>query len=185
MLNTKSIGMALKTVLVILILFEIVTSTSHSIGMKTVFVAGILMMQANDFLRIHYRLLERHRALYMISMVVNIAAIAVYMVLFDSPATGIYYIFPIVEMFLSSRSVHIGIMVFHVIVYLAAMYVAKADVQNSLMTYSATLLLVFLFRGISLEREKADFTCRISRGACQTERNYDRKGENENCTGDA
>lgn len=154
MLNTKSIGMALKTVLVILILFEIVTSTSHSIGMKTVFVAGILMMQANDFLRIHYRLLERHRALYMISMVVNIAAIAVYMVLFDSPATGIYYIFPIVEMFLSGRSVHIGIMVFHVIVYLAAMYVAKADVQNSLMTYFATLLLVFLFRGISLEREK-------------------------------
>ncbi|HLO11719.1 MAG TPA: sensor histidine kinase [Pseudoneobacillus sp.] len=154
MLNTKSIGMALKTVLVILILFEIVTSTSLAIGMKTVWIAGILMMQANDFLRVHFSVLERHRALYMISMVVNIAAIAVYMVLFDSAATGIYYIFPIVEMFLSGRSVQKGIMVFHVMVYLAAMYVAKADVQNSLMTYFATLLLVYLFRGISLERAK-------------------------------
>jgi signal transduction histidine kinase len=154
MLNSKSIGMALKTVLVILILIEIVTNTSLSIGMKTVCIAGILMMQVNDFLRNHYRLSERYRALYTLSMVVNIAAISVYMVLFDSPATGIYYIFPIVEMLLSGRSVHKEIMVFHVIVYLVAMYVAKADVQNSLMTYFATLLLVYLFRGISLEREK-------------------------------
>lgn len=154
MLNSKSIGMALKTVLVILILFEILTSPSLSLGMKAVCMAGILMMQVNDFLRNHYRLSERHRALYTISMVVNIAAIAVYMVLFDSPATGVYYIFPIVEMFLFGKSINKGIMSFHVFAYLAAMYVSKADVQESLLAYFATLLLLYLFRGISLERAK-------------------------------
>jgi signal transduction histidine kinase len=154
MLNSKSIRMALKTVFIILILYEIVTSSSLSVGMKAVCIAGILMMQANDYFRIHYRLSELHRALYTVSMVVNIAAIAVYMVLFDSAATGIYYIYPIVEMFLAGRSIDKGIMGFHVIVYLAAMYVSKADVQNSLIAYFAILLLVYLFRGISLERAK-------------------------------
>jgi signal transduction histidine kinase len=156
MLNSKFMKMvwALKVVIVSIILFEIVTHPSLSVGMKAVCIAGIVLMQVNDIIRYHYRLSERHRLLYIVSMVINIAAIAVYMVLFDSAATGMYYIFPIVEMFLSGRSVHKGIMVFHVIVYLAAMYVSKADVQNSLMSYFATLLLVYLFRGISLEREK-------------------------------
>lgn len=158
MLNSKSMKMvwALKAVVVFLILFEIVAHPSLSAGMKAVFIAGILLMQTNDFFRKHYRLSDRHRVLYTVSMVVNIAAIGVYMVLFDSVATGIYYVFPIAEIFLSGRSIQTEIVAFHVFVYLAAMYVSKADVQSSMMPYFATLLLVYLFRGISLEREKGE-----------------------------
>ncbi|MEH7883395.1 sensor histidine kinase [Bacillus sp. JJ1609] len=155
MLNSKSIRIAFKMLVVSLILYEILTNSSLSVAMRAIFIAGIVMLQANDFLRIHFRLSERHRALYTVSMVVNISAIAVCMVLLDSAATGLYYIFPIVEMFLSGRSIDKGIMLLHGIVYLAAMYVAKADVQNSLLSYFATLLLIYLFRGISLERGKS------------------------------
>jgi signal transduction histidine kinase len=156
MLNSKSRKMvwAFKAVIVFLILYEIVTRESLSAKMKAIFIAGILLMQANDFFRNQYRLSERHRVLYTVSMVVNIAAIGVYMVLFDSVATSIYYVFPIVEIFLSGRSILNGTVAIHFLVYLAAMYVSKADVQNSLMSYFAMLLLVYLFRGISLEKEK-------------------------------
>lgn len=154
MLNSKTIRVIFKTVLVILILNDILTSDALSLGMKAVYIAGIMMLQANDFFRIHYHLVEGNRVLYTISMVLNIAGIAVYMVMFDSPATGVYYIFPIVEMFLFGRFIDKGIIAFHMIVYLAGMVITKADVQSSLLAYFATLLLVYLFRGISLEKAK-------------------------------
>lgn len=158
MLNSKykKIVWSLKAIIVFYILFGILTSLDLSIGMKAVSIVGILLMQGNDFARMQYRLSERHRVLYILSMVINIAAIGIYMVLFDSVATGIYYVFPIAEIFLSRRSIQTGIVVFHVLVYLASMYALNADVQDSLMTYFATLLLVYLFRGIGLEREKRE-----------------------------
>lgn len=157
MLNSKSGKMvwAFKAVIVCLILYEIVTQESVSVGMKAVFIAGILLMQVNDYVRKQVRLLERHCVWYYVSMIVNVAAIGVYMVLFDSAATSIYYVFPIVEVFLISRAIQTGIVMIHVIVYLAGMYVAKADVQQSLISYFGMLLLVYLFRGIGLEREKS------------------------------
>lgn len=156
MINSRSRKMvwAFKVVIVFLILYEIVTRSGLSIGIKSVCIAGILLMQANDFFRSQYRLSECHRVLYTILMVVNIAAIGVYILMFDSVATSIYYVFPIVEVFLSDRSIPVGIVVFHAFVYLTGMYVSKADVPNSLLSYFAMLLLVYLFRGISLEREK-------------------------------
>jgi signal transduction histidine kinase len=159
MLNSKSGKMvwAFKAVIVISILYEIVTRESLSTEMKAVWVTGMLLMQANDFFRSHYRLLERNRILYTVSMVVNIGVVGFYMVLFDSPATGVYYVFPLVEIFLTGRQVQTGIVAFHVLVYLVGMVLAKADVQKSLIPYMAMLLLVYLFRAISLEREKGQF----------------------------
>lgn len=156
MLNSKSMKMvwALKVVIVSIIMVEIVTQSSLSTGMKVVCIAGIVLMQVNDVMRSHYRLRERHRLLYMVSMVANIAAIGVYVVLFNSVATSIYFIYPIVEVFLVGRKIPIGIVAFHVFVYLFAVNVSKVDVQSSVISYLATLLVVYLFREISLEREK-------------------------------
>ncbi len=145
---------AFKVVISFLILYEIVAREGFSTEMKAVWITGILLLQANDFFRNHYRLWECYRILYTVSMVVNIAVIGIYMVLFDSPATGIYYVFPLVEVFLTGRSIQTGIVAVHVVVYLAGMVMAKADVQEALIPYMAMLLLVYLFRAISLEREK-------------------------------
>jgi signal transduction histidine kinase len=156
MANSKSGKMvwAFKAVIVLSILYEIVNQESLSAEMKAVWITGILLIQANDFFRTYFHLLERYRILYTASMVVNIAVIGIYMVLFDSTVTGIYYVFPLVEIFLSGQSLQKGIVAFHVLVYLAGMVMAKADVQQSLIPYMAMLLLVYLFRAISLEREK-------------------------------
>ncbi|MGG1397959.1 sensor histidine kinase [Bacillus salipaludis] len=156
MLNSKSGKMvwAFKAVIVLSILYEIVTSESLSIEMKAVWVTVILLLQANDFFRNRYRLLERYPILYKVPLVVNIAVIGIFMVLFDSPLTGIYYVFPLAEIFLSSQSLQKGIIAFHVIVFFTGMVIVKADVQTSLIPYLAMLLLVYLFRAISLEREK-------------------------------
>ena len=157
MITSNFFRMVFVVAVVLLILYDIATNPSLSIGMKAVFAAGILIIQVNNFFRIQYRLSERHKVLFSVSMVVNIIAIAIFMVLIDSPALGIFYIFPIVEMALSGRSIHKGLMFFHAFVYFAAMYVSKADVQNSLLAYFATLLLVFLFREISLERARGRY----------------------------
>ncbi|HEY2421321.1 MAG TPA: sensor histidine kinase [Neobacillus sp.] len=156
MLNIKSMKMALalKVVIVSIIMYEIVTDHRISAGMKAVCIVAILLMQVNDVIRSHYRLAERHRLLFIFSMVINIAAIGVYMEQFNSVATSIYFIYPLVEIFLIGRKIQTGIVVFHVFVYLAAVYVSKTDIQNAIISYLATLLLVYLFRGISLEREK-------------------------------
>jgi signal transduction histidine kinase len=156
MLNSKSMKMALalKVVIISIIMYEIVTDHRLSAGMKAVCIVGIVLMQVNDVIRSHYRLSERHRFLFIVSMVINIAAIGVYMELFNSVATSIYFIYPLVEIFLVGQKIQTGIVVFHVFVYLAAVYVSKTDFLNVVISYLATLLLVYLFRGISLEREK-------------------------------
>jgi signal transduction histidine kinase len=156
MLSSKSGKMvwAFKAVLILSIMYDIMNRESLSNEIKAVWMAGLLLMQVNDFFRNSYQLIDRHKILYMISMVLNIALIGVYMVMYDSAATGVYYVFPIVEVFLSSRSIQTGIVILHALVYIAGIVIAKADVQQSLISYMAMLLLVYLFRAISLEREK-------------------------------
>lgn len=144
----------LKGILVFIIMYGIVVDPDLSSVLKAVYLAGLMIMLANDFIRRKNRALSRYRYLNSFSMVINIAAIGFYLVLFNSVATSIYYIFPIVEVFLISSRVRIGIVAVHIFVYLVAMYIMKADVSSSLISYSATLLLVFLFRGVSLERGK-------------------------------
>jgi signal transduction histidine kinase len=157
MLNSKPSKMVwgLKTLVVLLILYDILIHTHTPAGMKAVFVTGILLMQANDLCRVKYRLAEHHRALYTVSMIVNIAAIGIYMVMFDSVAASVYYVFPIAEVFLASRTLPLGIVAFHAFVYLAGVYATKTNVENSLLSYLGMLLLVYLFRGIGLERQKS------------------------------
>ncbi|WP_462412863.1 sensor histidine kinase [Neobacillus sp. Marseille-QA0830] len=156
MLNRKSGKMlwAFKAVLILSILYDIVTRDSLSGEMKAVWITGILLIQGNDFIRGHYRLIDRNRILYTVSMVVNIAVLGIYMVVLDSAATSVYYVFPLAEMFLSGQSVPSGIVALHVLVYLAGMEAAKADIQTSLISYIAMFMLVYLFRAVSLEREK-------------------------------
>lgn len=156
MLNSKSMRMVwgLKGVIVSILLYEILTHQSLSTGMKALFIAGIILMQVNDVSRNHYRLIESHRLLYMVSLMINIAAIGFYMFLFNSAATSIYFIYPIVEIFLVGQKIEFGIVAFHVVVYAAAVYLSKADDQSAWMSYLATMLLVYLFREISLERAK-------------------------------
>lgn len=152
--KSKKMVWAFQAVIVLSILSEILTSGSLSTGIKAVCITGILLMQVNDFFRKNYRHSERHQVLFIISMVVNIVGIAVLMVMFGGAATGVYYIFPLVEIFLSGKSLLKGIVIFHVLVFLAGVLISKADVQTSLISYFALLLLVFLFRGLNLEREK-------------------------------
>jgi signal transduction histidine kinase len=152
--KTGKMVWAFKAVLIILIINDIMNHESFSIGIKIAWIAGLLLMQANDFLRTYYHLIDRNRILYMASMVLNITLIGVYMVKYDSAATGVYYVFPIVEIFLSGRTILKGIVILHALVYLGGMVMAKADVQQSLISYMGMLLLVYLFRAVSLEREK-------------------------------
>lgn len=156
MLTSKSIKMvwSFKLVVVFMIVYDIFIQERYSMGVKSALIAGLLLLQGNDVLRTRFHLLERHRILYTVSMLLNIAAIGSLMVLCDTPATGIYYAFPIVEIFLTSGELQIGYIVFHVLVFLAGMVVSRSDVQNSVIAYFAMLLLVYLFRGISLEKEK-------------------------------
>ncbi|MBM7650914.1 sensor histidine kinase [Neobacillus cucumis] len=156
MLNSKSGKMlwAFKTVLILSIFYDIVTRDGLSVEMKAAWITGILLMQANDFFRTRYRLWNRNRLLYTVSMLVNIALIGIYMVMFDNAATSVYYVFPLAEIFLSGGSIPKGIVSIHVLVYLAGMIAAKADVQTSLISYIAIFMLVYLFRAVSLEREK-------------------------------
>ncbi|MHC0038355.1 sensor histidine kinase [Pseudoneobacillus sp. C159] len=156
MLSSKSMKMvwALKAVLVSIIMYEIVTYASLSMEMKSFAIGGIVLMQGNDLLRTYYRLRERHRILYIVSMIINIAATGIYLELFDIGAISIYFIYPIVEVFLTGRKILFIIVGFHMFVYMTAVYMAKTDVQNALLSYLATLLLVYLFREISIERQK-------------------------------
>ncbi|WP_171016904.1 sensor histidine kinase [Pseudalkalibacillus caeni] len=156
MLNSKSMKMVwgLKAVLVSIILYQVVVDPFLFIGMKAVFIAFLVLMQVNDVARYHYHLSERHRYLYLSSMILNIAAIGVYMEMFDSVATSIYFVYPLVEVFLKGQKVFKGIVLFHLFVYLSVVYVSQADFESSVMSYMATFLVVYLFREISLEREK-------------------------------
>jgi len=154
--NYKKIVWTLKVVLSVIICYELLEQSGLSVNVKAGLVGGLVFMLLNDFYRNRLRLSERHRMLYVCSLMANMVILSIYLVLLDSAATGVYYIFPIAEIFLTGRSILYSVVIVHVLVYLSAALIAKADLTETMLPYFAILLLVYLFRGISLEREKSE-----------------------------
>ncbi|WP_222708674.1 sensor histidine kinase [Paenibacillus sp. N3.4] len=138
----------------ILISFDIVMRTHLSAGMKAVYIVGIFVLQTNDYCRNTYPLFRRNRMLYYVSMAAGIAATGFYLIQFDSLAISIYYIFPVVEIFLTCSTIQIGMLIFHAMVFLFTMYTLKANPENALFSYLSMFVLVFMFRVHSDERKK-------------------------------
>lgn len=87
-------------------------------------------------------------------MATSITGIGLYIYQFDSFATSIYYVFPVVEIFVSSSAIQVSMLIVHVLVYLCTIYALKVDIKEALLPYISMLLIVYLFRGNNLEKEK-------------------------------
>ncbi|MCL6459730.1 MAG: sensor histidine kinase, partial [Gorillibacterium sp.] len=149
--------LVLRVFILIIILFEIVMRSHFSVEVKALFIVGILIIQANDFCRYRFpSFFAENRRVHDASIVASIAGIGLYMIQFDNLGTEIYFVFPIVELFLYSSKIKISLLVFHVMVFLSTMYALKTNIEASLFSYSAMLLLVYLFRSNSLQKKKGD-----------------------------
>lgn len=157
-LNKAAILMlAFRIAIILLVLYEILMQPHLSTAAQAAYTAGIVLIQMNDYLRIRCQLFFRNnRMLYYGSMAASIAGIGYYMVQFDSLATNVYFIFPVIEMFLYSSTIQPGLLVFHMAVFWYTLIQLKADVTHSLFAYLAMLLLAYLFRSNSLQKKKGE-----------------------------
>ncbi|WP_054942513.1 sensor histidine kinase [Paenibacillus ihuae] len=141
----------------LLVLYEILMQPHLSTEAQAAYIAGILLIQLNDYFRIRlYLFFRNNRMLYFGSMAASIAGIGLYMVQFDSLATDVYFVFPVIEMFLYSSKIQPGLLAFHMAVFLYTLIQLKADVTHSLFAYLAMLLLAYLFRSNSLQKKKGE-----------------------------
>jgi signal transduction histidine kinase len=149
--------LAFRVAILLLVLYEILMQPHLSAEVRAAYIAGILLIQVNDYLRVQLYLFFRiNRMLYYGSMAASIAGIGFYMVQFDSLATNVYFIFPVIEMFLYSSKIQPGVLALHMAVFTYTLIQLNADVTNSLFAYLAMLLLVYLFRTNSLQKKKGE-----------------------------
>jgi signal transduction histidine kinase len=89
-------------------------------------------------------------------MIVSIVGTGLYLIRFDSLPLNFYFVFPIVEIFLYRPWIQIGLLILHVFVFLSVMFVLKAGVQKALFPYLAMVVLIYLFRSNSREKERGN-----------------------------
>lgn len=146
--------LAFRAAITLVIAYGIWTHSDLPSGESAAFIAGILALQANDIWRNQSRLYHRHKLLYYGSMAASIVGTGWCLTQFDYLAINVYFVFPVVEMFMTGSAIQIGLLIFHVFVFLWTMYALKASPQNALLSYAATLFLVFLFRAHSMEKRR-------------------------------
>lgn len=114
---------------------------------------GIVVCGLNDFLRI--RLWQgKIRWAFNLSTAASMVGAGLYYYLFHDLPTSIYFIFPIAETFAHSDD-PFWLAVFHFGVYLAAdLNFLKSYLWTGLLGYAGVILILFLFRNISMERKK-------------------------------
>lgn len=144
----------LRATLTLLVEMDILSRSYLSDSEKFLFAAGILLLQANDFLRFSSHLLSRNRILYGLSMSTTIIGIGLYMFYFNSSATSVYFVFSVVEMFLNSGAFPVIMLAIHVFVYVCTLVALHIGWKEGLFPYIAMLLVVYLLRQIHLEKDK-------------------------------
>ncbi|MCM3569793.1 sensor histidine kinase [Neobacillus mesonae] len=145
-----------RIILIVTISIDISLRPQIPIMLKAAFVFGIILLHVNDHLRNRYQLFENHRIIYYVSMTASIIGTGLYLIRFDSLPINFYFIFPIVEIFLYRPRIQIGMLILHLFVFITAVFVLKAGIQEALFPYLAMLLLIYLFRSNSREREKGN-----------------------------
>lgn len=146
--------MSFRIILFVTISIDIMLRPHIAIMLKAAFMFGMILLHLNDLLRNRYRFFEGKRILYYISMTVSIVGIGLYLIRFDSLPLNVYFVFPLVEVFLYRARIQMGLLILHVFVFLGGMLVVKASIQEALFPYLAMLLLIYLFRSNSREKEK-------------------------------
>lgn len=148
--------MIFRIILIVTTSIDIILRPELTIMLKTGFIFGMILLHLNDHFRNVYQLFEKNRILYTISMVASIVGTGLYLIRFDSLPLNFYFVFPIVEIFLYRPWIQIGLLILHVFVFVTVMIILKAGVQQALFPYLAMLLLIYLFRSNSREREKGN-----------------------------
>ncbi|RID82404.1 histidine kinase [Peribacillus asahii] len=148
--------MIFRIILIVTTSIDIILRPQLAILLKAAFIFGIILLHMNDHFRNRYQLFESNRMLYYISMVASIVGTGLYLIQFDSLPLNFYFVFPIVEIFLYRPWIQIGLLIFHVFVFVTVMFVLKEGVQQALFPYLAMLLLIYLFRSSSREKEKGN-----------------------------
>lgn len=143
-----------RIIIVLFVAIDVVTRYELAAAVKFAAIAGILAIQANDFARAALPRFKRSRGWFAASMTVSMTGIGLFMILFDSPASNLYYFFPLAELFLYSSRLEVFLIALHVLIFLAAMIILQAKVMSSVIPYLAMLMLVYLFRNNSLQRRK-------------------------------
>ncbi|ETI68350.1 sensor histidine kinase [Neobacillus vireti] len=148
--------MIFRIILIVTTSIDIILRPQIPLMLKVAFIFGIILLHMNDHLRNRYQFFENNRILYYISMMASIVGTGLYLIRFDSLPLNFYFVFPIVEIVLYRPWIQIGLLIFHVFVFLSVMFVLKAGVQEALLPYLAMLLLIYLFRSNSREKEKGN-----------------------------
>lgn len=120
---------------------------------KIVLTLGIAVCAINDFLRIRYWQ-EKKTWAFNLSIVASIAGAGFYCYLLHDLPTSIYFIFPLAEIFAHGPN-PFCLVPFHFAAFLALTFLfGKTFPLVELFTYAGILLILFLFRSISMDRKK-------------------------------
>jgi len=145
-----------RIILILAASFDIISRPHFPLAAKVGFVIGILLLHLNDYGRNVYQLARQNRILYYLSMITSIVGTGWYLIAFDNLPLNIYFVFPLVEIFLYRPRIEIGLLLFHIAVFLSVMFVLEAGVQSALFPYLALIALIYLFRSNSREKEKGN-----------------------------
>ncbi|NRD76855.1 sensor histidine kinase [Bacillus sp. BRMEA1] len=154
--NTIKIMVIFRLILILTASFDIMMRPYFSLPVKAVCIAGVIILHVNDYIRNYFQLFERNRIIYYISMAVGIIGSGLYLLPFDNIALNLYFIFPIVEIFLYRPTIQVGLLILHILVFLFDMVVLKEGIEKGLFPYVALLAMVYLFRINSREKEKGN-----------------------------
>ncbi|WP_423802233.1 sensor histidine kinase [Neobacillus sp. SAB-20_R2A] len=154
--KTPSVMMIFRIILIIMASIDIMGQSPSSIPIKAAFIIGLVILHLNDIYRNYYQLYEKNRIIYYISMSVSIIAIGLYVIQFDNIPLNIYFIFPIVEIFIYRPTIQIGLVILHIFMFVIGMFALKAGIQQALIPYLALMALIYLVRSNSREREKGN-----------------------------
>lgn len=155
-LKTPSVMMIFRITLIIMASIDIMGQSPSSIPIKAAFIIGLVILHLNDIYRNYYQLYKKNRIIYYISMSVSIIAIGLYVIQFDNIPLNIYFIFPIVEIFIYLPTIQIGLVILHIFMFVIGMFALKAGIQQALIPYFALMALIYLVRSNSREREKGN-----------------------------
>lgn len=141
----------------IAVVVSICLAHSYSLLIKFLLIAGVSVLNLNDFFRIRF-LYKKKRQVFILSLIVSMLGAGAYYYLLHNAAVSTYFIFPLAEIFTHNTDSPYTLTIltiFDFLVFMASnVRVPLSEMGIAALTYGMIVFILFFFRYSNLERTK-------------------------------